>query len=98
RGQLFPSIRVVLPMLSAKISARDTTLNKNEKFLLTQAGNEIAQLVLEQPGKYLETLSAINRVTRQNSTHPGRLKEFHTIQRTLWQLIQPDLTPSASRS
>ncbi len=90
----FPALRRALVVIEEKIKDSATRMDEMENRLLLQAGQELAELALQKPGMYLETLSQIKAVTSSEGADPA-LTRHHllAIRSAFWKAI-PRESPS----
>ncbi|WP_298545905.1 tryptophan-rich sensory protein [uncultured Aquimarina sp.] len=86
----YPSIRVTLARLEQLISEKGS-ITEEDKLLFGQAGNELAEKAIEDPGRYLETLQQLKWIS-EDVTIPSEALE--KLQKGLF-LALPELQPNA---
>jgi hypothetical protein len=92
----FPQIRKALVMIEWWQQKNNQTLSISEKKQLQLAGQELARLVLEQPGQYLEGLSMLKRLEESNM-NPLELKsQLAALQHLFWKVL-PRSTDAANQ-
>ncbi|GAA4272464.1 tryptophan-rich sensory protein [Aquimarina gracilis] len=64
---LHPNIRKTILRLETLIQ-REDSITDIDKVLFKQAGNELAEIAIENPGKYLETLQKLKQITEIKET------------------------------
>lgn len=93
----YPALRAGLRLTETALREKKTTLTENDKHVLREAGQELAQLALEHPGFYLETLSLIRRVTTEAADSASLPDHLRAIQRAFWKAIPVEnQTPQAA--
>ncbi len=93
----FPQIRKALVLIEVWQQKNKQALSVAEKKQLELAGQELARLVMEQPGQYLEGLSMLKRLEESNTT-PTELKSQLTALQNLFWKVLPRSTDAASQS
>ncbi len=93
----FPQIRKALVMLESWQQKNKQTLSVAEKKQLQLAGQELARLVMEQPGQYLEGLSMLKRLEESNMTSSELKSQITALQHLFWKVL-PRSTDAASQS
>ena len=79
----FESIELAISRLEVLIQQQDT-FKDNDKVVFTSAGNELAQLAIDNPGKYLGVLQGLKNI--ENNT--GRtLDNYKNVQQGLWSAL-----------
>lgn len=91
----FPQIRKALVAIETWQQKNKQALSVADKKQLQLAGQELARLVMEQPGQYLEGLSMLKRLEESNMT-PSELKsQMKALQQLFWKVL-PRSTAAAS--
>ena len=91
----YPSMRNAIERLEQLIDS-DDVIAENDKILFEQAGNELATLAIETPGKYLNTLQRLKRLTDDNADSK---KDLIEVQKGLLLAIpNTDPNPTISNS
>ena len=95
----FPGIRNATLLLEKMVQEKNPVINSSEKMILEKAGNEIAGLAVEQPGKYLASLSLLKSLLT-NDLEPQKIKPaLKNIQYTFWSVLPVETaSPSARQS
>ena len=93
----FPQIRIALVMIESWQQKNKQVLSVADKKQLQLAGQELARLVMEQPGQYLEGLSMLKQLEESNMT-PSELKSQMTALQQLFWKVLPRSTDAASQS
>tara|TARA_R110002074_G_scaffold167299_3_gene328360 strand:+ start:37507 stop:39720 length:2214 start_codon:yes stop_codon:yes gene_type:complete len=79
----FESIELAISRLEVLIQQQDA-FKDNDKVVFTSAGNELAQLAIDNPGKYLVVLQGLKNI--ENNT--GRtLDNYKNVQKGLWSAL-----------
>jgi hypothetical protein len=92
----FPQIRKALVMIESWQQKNKHVLSVADKKQLQLAGQELARLVMEQPGQYLEGLSMLKRLEESNM-NPTELKSQLTALQNLFWKVLPRSTDAASQ-
>jgi hypothetical protein len=82
----YVSIRRAISVIE-KLLLDSSQLSKEEKYILTQAGRTLAQLELDQPGRYLQTLSLLQSMSESDVAPGQRQAMLLKIRRSFWQSI-----------
>ncbi len=96
----FPQIRKALVMLESWQQKNKLTLSVAEKKQLQLAGQELARLVIEQPGQYLEGLSMLKRLEESNMTSSELKSKITALQHLFWRILprNPDAASQSAQS
>ncbi|MBQ4821683.1 tryptophan-rich sensory protein [Aquimarina sp. MMG016] len=86
----YPSIRIILARLEQLIFEKGA-ITEEDKLLFGQAGNELAEKAIENPGQYLETLQRLKWIS-EDVTVPQ--EALVALQKGLF-LTLPELKPNA---
>ena len=79
----FESIELAISRLEVLIQQQDA-FQENDKFIFSAAGNELARLAIDNPGKYLGVLQGLKNI--ENNT--GRtLGNYKNVQKGLWSAL-----------
>ncbi len=89
----FESIRKSITRIT-EILAKNSRTNKADKVLFVAAGNELARLAIQNPGKYLGTLQRLKFLSESDQSS---VKEMRAIQFGLWEAL-PALKKSPSKT
>ncbi|NOS91782.1 MAG: hypothetical protein HOP30_07655 [Cyclobacteriaceae bacterium] len=93
----FPQIRKALVAIESWQQKNKQTLSDADKKQLQLAGQELARLVVEQPGQYLEGLSMLKRL-EESTMNPTEMKsQLASLQNLFWKVL-PRSTDAASQS
>ena len=87
--QVYPAMRQAIPVLEKMSSLPETRLTMGEKLILEKAGNELASLILQQPGIRTATLSELRNIIA------GDVPQALVLRRIEQQLVS--LLPRQSR-
>lgn len=90
--QLYPAIRKTINRLEVIITAKDT-ITHEDQILFGLAGNELAKIAIENPGKYLETLQRLKKLTQNKDV---LTQTFIKIQQDLFKVL-PDAIPNTNK-
>jgi len=89
----FPHAREAVVLLQKYLQAMPVTPTQKEKGVLQQAGNEMAQLAIESPGKYLEGMSLLKSLIDDEVIEDEQT--VREVMKVLWQMIPAErATPS----
>lgn len=90
----FPAIRELLIRMDEMISTQSVVASSGDQLLFRKAGQELAQVAVEQPGKYLEGLSLLKILEDGTGDDAERMSALLQIRKVLWHLIpQQPLSP-----
>lgn len=82
----YPAIRQAQQILEQLLES-NTAPTAAQKKILTNAGTELATVVLEQPGKYLEGLSLLKAITEGTVQADEQKKAWLTLRKIFWQIV-----------
>lgn len=92
----FPAIQAALNHVEVLLQQEQPVMTSETRTLMGQAGYEVAAEALKQPGKYLQTLSALRRVS-EGTVEEGKLPErLRLIRRDFWKIL-PETTYDPTR-
>ncbi len=83
----FPQIRKALVLIEVWQQKNKQALSVAEKKQLKLAGQELARLVMEQPGQYLEGLSMLKRLEESNMTPTELKSQLAALQNLFWKVL-----------
>lgn len=90
----FPAIRQTINLVEEMISTQRIASTSSEQQLFQKAGQELAQLAIAQPGKYLEGLSMLKILAEGTGDESEIKKALFAIRKILWQVLpQEPLSP-----
>lgn len=92
----FPQIRKALVVIESWQQKNKQALSVADKKQLQLAGQELARLVMEQPGQYLEGLSMLKRL-EESKMNPTELKSQITALQNLFWKVLPRSADAASQ-
>ena len=92
------SLRAAIDILEKLIAAESTPEVKNAIPFLEEAGRLIAQIALEYPGRYLDTLQRMRAIIRalEAGIIPSQ-DDLYEVQRTCWSLLPPPVPTPVQR-
>lgn len=82
----YPAIRQAQQILEQLLES-NTAPTVAQKKILTNAGTELATVVLEQPGKYLQGLSLLKSITEGTIQADEQKKAWLTLRKIFWQIV-----------
>jgi hypothetical protein len=82
----YPAIRQAQQILEQLLES-NTAPTAAQKKILTSSGTELATVVLEQPGKYLEGLSLLKAVSEGTVQADEQKKAWLTLRKIFWQIV-----------
>jgi hypothetical protein len=82
----YPAIRQAQQILEQLLES-NTAPTVAQKKILTNAGTELATVVLEQPGKYLQGLSLLKSITEGTVQADEQKKAWLTLRKIFWQIV-----------
>ena len=83
----YPNISASLLVLEKLLQDDNPAITADVKNILTKAGQEVAQLELKYPGKYLKTLSWLRMIT-ENEVSEETLKQLlSNIRNSFWKIL-----------
>lgn len=83
----FPQIRKALVLIEVWQQKNKQALSVAEKKQLQLAGQELARLVMEQPGQYLEGLSMLKRLEESKMTPTELKSQLTALQNLFWKVL-----------
>ncbi len=83
----FSAIRHAINLVEEMISANRTVVSSNEQQLFQKAGQELAQVAIEQPGKYLEGLSMLKTLSDGSGDQSERKATLLSVRKILWNVL-----------
>jgi hypothetical protein len=97
QNESFPAIRQAAQTIASTLAADSLYVDNVLKKNLTQAGSELSNLALDNPGVYLKSLSLIRALTENELKPADQRKALITIQASLWRALPAATsTPAAS--
>lgn len=84
---LYPEIRKALQQIEFMVEQPNPTLSSQNKEQLHRAGRELAAVVLEQPGQFLEGLSLLKKVTDDAVDKRELPVVLKSIQNIFWKVL-----------
>jgi hypothetical protein len=91
----FSAIRQAINLVEEMISTDRTAVSTTEQQLFQKAGQELAQVAIEQPGKYLEGLSMLKTVSDGSGNESERKTTLISVRKILWSVLpQEAIAPS----
>jgi hypothetical protein len=81
-----------LKLIETKVHSEHALLSENDKGLLRKAAEKVAVLAVETPGRYLETLSILQRITKSIDSSPSSTEDLKKIGESLGNILpaKPD--------
>jgi hypothetical protein len=90
----FPAIRQAINLVEEMISTQRTLSSASEQQLFQKAGQELAQVALEQPGNYLEGLSLLKLLADGTGNETERKTALLEVRKILWHVLpQESISP-----
>ena len=83
----YPAIRQTINLVEEMISSKRTAVSSAEQQLLQKAGQELAQVAIEQPGKYLEGLSMLKTLSDGGGEESERKTALLSVRKILWSVL-----------
>lgn len=93
----YPDSKVALQRIDMLLASGARALQSADAQILQRAGQELAQAALEQPGRYLESLSAIRGLVDGRMDTTAFRPSLLLIRRALWSLIPREATRTTSQ-
>jgi hypothetical protein len=84
---LFPEIRKALVLLDALINQDVSKLSQKDKNQLRLAGQELASVIMETPGKFLEGLTLLKKIEDTEMNKSDLQLSLRSIQKIFWKII-----------
>lgn len=87
RQNPFPAIAAALGHIELALQNKQSTLTPEVRASLEQAGYEVAVEALKQPGKYLQTLSSLRRLTDGTVGNEKMTPTMLAVRRDFWSIL-----------
>lgn len=87
KGTAYPHIRKALQQIEYLVASKEVTLTVPARKDFEQAGQELAGVAIQQPGRYLRTLTMLKALSQnelESASVQGALIE---VRKSLWQLL-----------
>ncbi|NOS55343.1 MAG: tryptophan-rich sensory protein [Cyclobacteriaceae bacterium] len=84
---LFPEIRKALVLLDDLIDQDVSTLSQKDKNQLRLAGQELASVIMETPGKFLEGLTLLKKIEDTEMNKSDIQLSLRSIQKIFWKIL-----------
>ncbi|MCW5910475.1 MAG: DUF4175 family protein [Cyclobacteriaceae bacterium] len=81
----YPAIREAQQLVE-KLWQEDSPLTETDKGIFIKAGNELAAMAIEEPGKYLQGLTVLKQLTEQSLPASERKASFMILRKVFWQV------------
>ncbi len=96
KAEVYPDIRKALLLIEELVQKDSIVLTTEIKTIFINAGRELAIVTINQPGRYLESLSLLKRLTQDEIKTKERLNALILIRSTFWNLIPHEtMSPQA---
>lgn len=90
----YPAIRQAINLVEEMIGANRTSASATEQQLFQKAGQELAQVTIEQPGKHLEGLSMLKQLADGSGSESERKAALVGVRTILWSVLpQESVSP-----
>ncbi len=83
----YPAIRQAINLVEEMIGANRTSASATEQQLFQKAGQELAQVAIEQPGKHLEGLSMLKQLADGSGSESERKAALVGVRKILWSVL-----------
>ncbi len=93
-----PHIRKAVPLIEKLLAIDSVSLTAYDKEVLSNAGVELAQVALEQPGKHLESMSFLKNLIEGKLPGEDATKALLLIRQSLWNVLPEEATHAASNT
>jgi hypothetical protein len=97
KGETYPGIRMAIREIEHVLASDTVSLTPGARSLFETAGQELASVAIQQPGRYLKTLSSLKSLAANDLERSRIRPTLLEVRRALWQLL-PDETPSPQSS
>lgn len=87
QAELYPEIRNTLVLIDKLLNSNVTLLSTNDKIQFRKAGQELAPIVLEHPGNYLQVLSVIKKLSQESMKEQELPILLTSIRPILWSVL-----------
>jgi hypothetical protein len=94
----FPAIRQTIILVETLINTQRTTTSSTEQQFFQKAGQELAQVAIEQPGKFLEGLSLLKMLSDGTGTESERKVALLEVRKILWQVLPNEVISPGKKS
>lgn len=93
--ETYPAIRQVINLVEDMIGTNRTAVSSTEQQLFQKAGQELAQVAIEQPGKHLEGLSMLKLLADGSGNESERKAALVGVRKILWSVLpQESVSPA----
>ncbi len=93
--EVYPEIRNTLAMIEELLEKNVSLLSTANKNQLHKAGQELALIAIEEPGRFMEALTLLKGIEEHQMTKKELAFSLLTIQKILWRVLpQQSLSPS----
>lgn len=82
----YPAIREAQQLIEVQLQQLKP-LTQKDKTVLVQAGNELAGVAIEEPGKYLQGLTVLKQVTEQPLSARELTASLLVLRKIFWQVV-----------
>ena len=86
RADNYTSVRNAVAVIE-KLRLDSIPVSSADKLMLTEAGKMLAKIEMEQPGRYLKSLSVMQSLLQNEINVDQRQKSLTEIRRSLWQIL-----------
>ena len=98
RRDSYPDIRLALAQIEYLLTSERIIITARTRTIFEKAGQELASVAVQQPGRYLTTLTSLKALS-QNELDSSQVREtLLDVRKTLWQLLPVEAAaPHTSR-
>jgi hypothetical protein len=87
RKDYYPDLRRALEGIEGLLASGTTMLSPATRSLFDKAGQELASVAIQQPGRYLTTLSSLKALSQDELDSSQLRLKLLDVRKTLWQLL-----------
>ena len=96
--ELYPNIKKAGVVIDELLLHKSTSITPSQKSLFIKSGQELAGVALNQPGKYLKSLSLLHALTENKIGSDMRLDALKKIRMAFWSVLPHESTSTQGRS
>ncbi len=98
KEEMYPDIKKAAARIELLLSGDDIAISSETNDLLSKAALELSVAAIEQPGRYLKTLSLLKAVTENELEGQALRTAMIRIRSTFWYVIPPSTTSPQAKS
>ncbi len=94
---LYPNIKQAALMIDKLLLQKTITITSAQKNQFLKAGQELSKVAMNQPGKYLKSLSLITALTENKIEADKKIEALNEIRKALWNVLPTETTSPQSQ-